>query len=70
MQIGVTMMRTIFYYLAFFILTLSGVSTCSAQEKNAFARSREAMVESQIISALYCGLYDRGPLTEARGESP
>ena len=49
MQIGVTMMRTIFYYLTFFILTLSGISTCSAQEKNDFARSRETMVESQII---------------------
>lgn len=49
MQIGVTMMRTIFYYLTFFILTLSGVSTCSAQEKRDFTRSRETMVESQII---------------------
>jgi len=43
------MIRTIFYYLIFFILMLSGVLICPAQESNDFARSRESMVESQII---------------------
>ncbi len=43
------MMRTIFYSLTFSILTLSGVSTCCALEKNDFARLREVMVETQIV---------------------
>jgi protein-L-isoaspartate(D-aspartate) O-methyltransferase len=43
------MMRTIYYHLIFFVLTLSAVSACSAQEEHDFARSREVMVETQII---------------------
>ncbi|MBW1779926.1 MAG: protein-L-isoaspartate(D-aspartate) O-methyltransferase [Deltaproteobacteria bacterium] len=42
-------MTKIVYYITFFLFTLYGVETCSAQEKNDVARSREFMVESQII---------------------
>ena len=43
------MISRTFYCLFFFVLTVSGVSTCSAQEGNDFSRSREVMVKSQII---------------------
>lgn len=40
---------SLFCHLFVFSLLASGVFTASAQEKNAFARSRERMVTSQII---------------------